>query len=200
MQLALQPFFQVIRKASLLKVQNECCYFYRYQIVLRCLKACERTLKRRQPLRYWPSWDGVSACLKVWAVVETEGGAALRALWTPRDSELHHPAQARLGATYLSPFSVVGSQRSWRWLLAPHSHPAISPGWASVMLVPAREGLWQACDQVGEFLGQVVLAMAHGTTHMGHGCTLGHFSTPWMLWLPPPHFALDQCWEYLKTS
>lgn len=117
-----------------------------------------------------------------------------------RDSELHHPAQARLGATYLSPFSVVGSQRSWRWLLAPHSHPAISPGWASVMLVPAREGLWQACDQVGEFLGQVVLAMAHGTTHMGHGCTLGHFSTPWMLWLAPPHFALDQCWEYLKTS
>lgn len=123
-----------------------------------------------------------------------------RALWTQRDSEVHHPAQARLGATYLSPFSVVGSQRSWRWLLAPHSHPAISPGWASVMLVPAREGLWQACDRVGEFLGQVVLAMAHGTTHMGHRCTLGHFSTPWMLWLPPSHFALDQCWEYLKTS
>lgn len=78
--------------------------FYRYQIVLRCLKMHERTRKRRLLLL---SIEIVFVLLRVWAFVGTGGRAPLQAFWTLRDSGAHHLTRASLGASYPSPFPVA---------------------------------------------------------------------------------------------
>jgi len=92
----------------------------------------------------------------------------------------------------LSPFTVVSSQRSWCWRLAPHSHPVISPGWASVVnLSPACEGLWAGqWSGVESFWARWSLRWCTRPLTWGTGVYCAH-STLWVLCLPLPHFALD---------
>lgn len=75
----------------------EVAIFYRYHIVLRCLKMCERTLQRRGPSRHWLGRNGVSASLKVLAFGEAEVGALLKAVWTLQDSRLLHASTDESG-------------------------------------------------------------------------------------------------------